>query len=152
ALDVVVPASPLESKIQEILSAARRATQLTRQLLAFSRKQEQALRVVELNPVVGDIIKTLHRLIGEDIELSFTAGDNLGRVRVDPVQIEQILMNLAVNARDAMPQGGRLKIETSAVTLDDEYVQRKHAIIPTGNYTLITVQDTGVGIPPDHLP
>jgi two-component system, cell cycle sensor histidine kinase and response regulator CckA len=152
ALDVVVPASPLEAKIQEILSAARRATQLTRQLLGFSRKQEQALRVVELNSVVHDIIKTLHRLIGEDIELNFLPGSNLGRVRVDPVQIEQILMNLAANARDAMPQGGRLKIETFHVHLDDEYIHRKHAIIPPGNYSLINVQDAGVGIPPEHLP
>ena len=152
ALDVVVPASPLENKLQEILSAARRATQLTRQLLAFSRKQEQALRVVELNSVIHEIIRTLHRLIGEDIELAFAPGERLGRVRVDPVQIEQILMNLAANARDAMPQGGRLKIETAAVYLDDEYIHRKHAIIPTGNYALITVQDTGVGISPDHLP
>ena len=152
ALDVVVPASPLEHKLQEILSAARRATQLTRQLLAFSRKQEQALRVVDLNSVIHEIIRTLHRLIGEDIDLAFAPSDKLGRVRVDPVQIEQILMNLAANARDAMPQGGRLKIETTAVYLDDEYIHRKHAIIPTGNYALITVQDTGVGISPDHLP
>ena len=152
ALDAVVPASPLEGKLNEILSAARRAAQLTRQLLAFSRKQAQALRVVELNPVIEGICKTLHRLIGEDIELKFAAGENLRRVRVDPVQIEQILMNLAANARDAMPQGGQLKIETSDVHLDDAYVDRKHAVIPTGRYALITITDTGTGIPAEHLP
>jgi PAS domain S-box-containing protein len=152
ALDAVVPGSPLEGKLQEILSAARRAAQLTRQLLAFSRKQPQALRVVELNPVILEITKTLSRLIGEDITLTFIPGDGLGRVRVDPVQVEQILMNLAANARDAMPQGGSIKIETSDVHLEDSYVDRKHAIIPTGHYALVTVSDDGQGIPPDHLP
>jgi len=152
AQDTVVPGSSLDRKLQEILSAARRAAQLTRQLLAFSRKQPQALRVVELNDVIAGIAQTLPRLIGEDIELTFSLGSGLGRVRVDPVQIEQILMNLAANARDAMPQGGGLKIETSNVYLDDQYVHRKHAIIPTGPYALITVTDTGTGVPPDHLP
>jgi two-component system cell cycle sensor histidine kinase/response regulator CckA len=151
ALDSVVRGSPLENKLQEILSAARRAAQLTRQLLAFSRKQPQALRVLELNPVIEDIAKTLHRLIGEDIELNFISGNGLGRVRADPVQLEQILMNLAANARDAMPQGGHLTIETSDVRLDDEYVHRKHAVIPQGHYALITVTDDGCGIPQENL-
>lgn len=152
ALDAVPQESPLASKIQEILLAARRAAELTRQLLAFSRKQPQALRVVELNQVMADIAKTLPRLIGEDIEVSFTAGEGLGRVRVDPVQIEQILMNLAANARDAMPQGGHLRIETSNVHLDSNYVQRKPAVIPLGRYALITVSDDGAGIPRETLP
>lgn len=152
ALDAVVTGSPIENKLQEILSAARRAAQLTRQLLAFSRKQVQALRVVDLNPVVADIARTLHRLIGEDIELNFVPGEGLGHVRVDPVQVEQILMNLAANARDAMPQGGRLTIETSAVKLADSYIQQKSALIPPGHYVMMTVSDNGVGIPPDHLP
>ena len=152
ALDAVDSGSPLEAKLREILSAAGRAAQLTRQLLAFSRKQPQALRIVELNQVIAEITKTLSRLIGEDIRLTFKPGDNLGRVRVDPVQIEQILMNLAANSRDAMPQGGYLKIETSAVRLDDEYVHRKRAIIPIGKYVLVTVSDNGAGIPADHLP
>jgi len=151
-LDAVAPATPLECKLQEILSASRRAAQLTRQLLAFSRKQAQALRVVELNPVIAEIATTLRRLVGEDIDLTFAPGDKLGRVRVDPIQIEQILMNLAANARDAMPQGGQLKIESSDVVLDEAYIHRKHAIIPTGRYALVTVSDTGVGIPRDHLP
>jgi len=152
ALDSVPPESPLEYKLQEILQAARRAAELTRQLLGFGRKQPQALRVADLNEVVEKIAKTLPRLIGEDIEFTFAPGKELGRVRVDPLQIEQILMNLAANARDAMPQGGYLRIETSGVTLDDEYVHCKRAVIPTGRYALITVSDDGAGIPAEHLP
>ena len=105
-----------------MLLAAQRAAELTRQLLAFSRKQPQALRILDLNPVIAAISKTLPRLIGEDIEFSFIPGQGLGPVRVDPVQVDQILMNLAANARDAMPQGGRLRIETSSVDLDEDYI------------------------------
>lgn len=152
ALDAVLHNSPLESKIQEILLAARRAAELTRQLLAFSRKQPQALRVADLNQVIARIANTLPRLIGEDIEFTFVRGEGLGRVRVEPLQIEQILMNLAANARDAMPQGGHLRIELSDVRLDDDYVQCKQAVIPTGRYALIAVSDDGVGILPEHLP
>jgi len=152
ALDAVDKGSSLEAKLQEILLAARRAAELTRQLLAFSRKQPQALRVVDLNEVIASIAKTLPRLIGEDIQFSFSPGHGLGTVRVDPVQIEQILMNLAANARDAMPQGGTLRVETSNVILDDEYVQRKCAVIRPGRYALITVTDDGSGIPAEHLP
>jgi PAS domain S-box-containing protein len=152
AMDSLVSGSSTQNQLQEILSAARRAAELTRQLLAFSRNQPQALRVAELNPVVSGIVKTLHRLIGEDIELTFTPGEGLGRIRLDPMQIEQILMNLAANARDAMPQGGRCTIETSNVCLDEEYAGRKGAVIPTGRYALLTISDTGTGIPADHLP
>jgi two-component system cell cycle sensor histidine kinase/response regulator CckA len=151
ALDSVVPGSPTQSRIQEILSAARRAADLTRQLLAFSRQQPQALRIAELNPVLSGIVKMLHRLIGEDIELIYLPGDGLGRVRVDPVQMEQILMNLAANSRDAMPQGGRFTIQTSDVRLDEQYADRKRAVIPTGRYVVLTVSDTGAGIPAEHL-
>src|SRR5580693_4011382 len=151
ALDSVAPESPAQARIQEILSAARRAADLTRQLLAFSRKQPQALRVAELNPVVSGITKTLRRLIGEDIELHFVPGEGLGRVRLDPVQIEQILMNLAANARDAMPQGGQCTIQTSNVQVDEQYVDRKGAVIPTGRYAVLSLTDTGDGIPADHL-
>jgi two-component system, cell cycle sensor histidine kinase and response regulator CckA len=152
ALDAIVPGSALESKVREILAAARRAAELTRQLLAFSRKQVQSLRIVDLNQVTSAIATTLRRLISEDIELTFVPGADLGQVRADPMQIEQVLMNLAVNACDAMPQGGILTIETSHIFLDDDYVRGKHAIIPTGHYALLTVSDNGVGIPKDHLP
>jgi two-component system, cell cycle sensor histidine kinase and response regulator CckA len=152
ALDTVPHESPLEAKIQEILLAARRAAELTRQLLAFSRKQPQALRVVELNQVVAGIAKTLPRLIGEDIEFTFVPGPNVGCVRVDPLQIEQVLMNLAANARDAMPEGGHFRIETFSLHLDEDYIHGKPAVIPMGNYAVITVSDDGVGIPREDLP
>jgi two-component system cell cycle sensor histidine kinase/response regulator CckA len=151
ALDTVVPGSSTEARLHEILSAAHRAAGLTRQLLAFSRKQPQALRVAELNPVVSGIVKSLHRLIGEDIELVFVPGKGLGRIRLDPVQIEQILMNLAANSRDAMLQGGRCTIETSNVELDEQYVDGKKAIIPIGRYAVLSMTDTGSGIPADLL-
>ncbi len=151
ALDSVAPASPTHARLHEIISAAHRAAELTRQLLAFSRQQPQALRVADLNPVVAAIVKTLHRLIGEDIELTFVEGLELGKIRLDPVQIEQILMNLAVNSRDAMPQGGTLTVQTSDVQLDEEYVDRKKAMIPIGRYAVLSVTDTGTGIPEDHL-
>ena len=151
ALDDVPEDSPVASKIQEVLLAAKRAAELTRQLLAFSRKQPQALRVVDLNPVVAAIAKTLPRLIGEDIEFSFIPGQGLGPVRVDPVQMEQVLMNLAANARDAMPEGGHLRIETSQVHLDQDYIQQKPAAIPVGDYAVITVSDDGCGIPREHI-
>jgi two-component system cell cycle sensor histidine kinase/response regulator CckA len=151
-LDDAADRSPLQAKLKEIIQAARRAAELTRQLLAFSRKQPQALRVADLNQVIADIAKTLPRLIGEDIRFSFAAGEGLGRVRIDPVQIEQILMNLAANSRDAMPQGGHFRIETSSVMLDEQYVATKNAAIPLGRYSLITISDDGPGIPPADLP
>jgi two-component system cell cycle sensor histidine kinase/response regulator CckA len=152
ALDSAVPGTSTQIRLQEILSAARRAAELTRQLLAYSRNQPQALRVAELNPVVSAIVKTLHRLIGEDIDLTFVPGTGMGRIRLDPTQIEQILMNLAANARDAMPEGGQCSITTSNVRLDEEYVCHKNAIIPVGRYAVMTIADTGSGISPDHLP
>ena len=152
ALDATPEDSPLEDKLHEILLAARRAAELTRQLLAFSRKQPQALRVVEVNQVVSNIAKMLPRLIGEDIKFNFVPGYRLGQVRIDPVQLEQVLMNLAANARDAMPQGGHLNIETSDVHLTGDYIHGKPAVIPLGRYTLITVTDNGCGIPRQDLP
>ena len=152
ALDAVVPGSPTQSRLQEILSAARRAAELTRQLLAYSRNQPQALRVAELNPVVSVIVKSLHRLIGEDISLTFLPGTGLGRIRLDPMQIEQILMNLAANARDAMPEGGQCTVATSNVRLDEEHVCHKNATIPVGRYAVMTITDSGGGISPEHLP
>jgi two-component system, cell cycle sensor histidine kinase and response regulator CckA len=151
ALDEVDPSGPLASKLQEVLGAAHRAAKLTRQLLAFSRKQPRALRVADINQVIADITRTLPRLIGEDISCRFIPGESLGPVRIDPVQIEQVLMNLAANARDAMPQGGHLCIETSCVVLDEAYIHSKPAVIPPGNYVSITVRDDGAGISPEDL-
>jgi two-component system, cell cycle sensor histidine kinase and response regulator CckA len=152
ALDEVQKETPPAAKLTEILQAARRAAELTRQLLGYSRKQPRALRVTDMNHVVAEIARTLPRLIGEDIHFTFQPGEGMGQVRVDPVQIEQVLMNLASNARDAMPRGGHLRIETSNVLLDEKYVQGKYAIIPLGRYVLTTVTDDGCGILPQHLP
>jgi PAS domain S-box-containing protein len=150
-LDSLTPQHPLRHNVDEIQKASRRAADLTRQLLAFGRKQMQTLQVLNLNLLIEDFNKMLPRLIGEDIELIFVPGDKLGRVKADPVQVEQILMNLVANARDAMPEGGKLVIETASVRLDEAYVQ-EHAIVPPGDYVLLTVGDSGLGIEPEHMP
>jgi len=149
-LDSLGAEDPSRKKIDEIITATRRAAELTRQLLAFGRKQMQSLRVLDLNTVVGEIANMLPRLIGEDIQLAFVPGRDLVKVKADPAQIEQVVMNLATNARDAMPRGGRLTIETSNVTLDQAYVQ-KHMVVPAGEYVLLAVSDSGDGIPAEHL-
>jgi PAS domain S-box-containing protein len=149
--DSIGPEHRLHRNVQEILSASRRAADLTRQLLAFGRKQVQSLRVLDLNAVLQDVSKMLVRLIGEDIDLVITSDPELGKVKLDPVQVEQVVMNLAVNARDAMPEGGNLTIETRNVELDDEYAKHR-AIVPAGSYVLMQVSDTGQGIPSEHLP
>jgi signal transduction histidine kinase len=149
-LDSVAPEHPLRRNVQEIMTAARRAADLTRQLLAFGRKQVQSLQLLDLNWIVEEINKMLPRLIGEDIELIFAPGQNLGKVKADLVQIEQIVMNLAANARDAMPKGGKLTIETANVQLDEDYVQ-EHSIVPAGDYVLLAVTDSGTGIASEHM-
>jgi len=131
--------------IEEIAKSADRASSLTRQLLAFSRKQLLQPRILELNDVVGDVDKMLRRLIGEDIEVVTVLGDALGRVKADPGQIEQVLVNLVVNARDAMPDGGQLTIETTNVDVDEEYAAA-HDGLYAGNYVMLGVYDTGHGI------
>jgi two-component system, cell cycle sensor histidine kinase and response regulator CckA len=150
-LDSLAPQHPLRRNVDEIQRASRRAADLTRQLLAFGRKQMQSLQMLDLNAIIEDVNKMLPRLIGEDIELNFHAGPKLGKVKADPVQIEQVLMNLAANARDAMPKGGTLVIETANLRLDDSYIQ-SHSIVPPGEYVLLTVTDSGQGIAPEHLP
>jgi PAS domain S-box-containing protein len=149
-LDSLAMEHPLRRNVQQILTASRRAADLTRQLLAFSRKQMQALQVLDLNWVIQEVSKMLPRLIGEDIHFAFHPGANLDKVKADPVQIEQIVMNLAANARDAMPHGGRLSIETAKVYLDESYVQR-HTMVPPGHYALMAITDTGQGIAPQHM-
>src|SRR5256714_1935592 len=135
----------LRGPAQEIASAAERASSLTRQLLAFSRKQMLAPRIVNLNDIATENLKMLTRMIGEDIDLVLTPGKNLWPVRADAGQIEQVIMNLAVNARDAMPSGGKLTIETCNVTLGEEEA-RRHAPLRQGDYVMIGINDTGGGI------
>jgi PAS domain S-box-containing protein len=144
-LDRLGPEPTLRGHAQEIANAAERATSLTRQLLAFSRKQMLAPKVVDLNSVVTENLKMLTRLIGEDIELVMVPGVDIGAVNADPGQIEQVIMNLAVNARDAMPQGGKLTIETANVTLDADYA-RLHAPVKPGDYVMLAISDTGMGM------
>ncbi len=144
-LEDLGPEDPKRPDVEEIKAAALRAAALTRQLLAFSRKQVLQTRVLDLNDVVRTLEKMLRRLIGEDVKLELALAPALGAVRADPGQIEQVIMNLAVNARDAMPSGGRLTIETANVELDDAYA-REHAGAVPGRYVMLAVSDTGVGM------
>lgn len=138
----------LQAHFAAIEQAGTRAGELTRQLLAFSRKQVLAVRTLDLNRVVRDLQKMLGRLIGEHIAVVTELTEALGTVRADPGQIEQVILNLAVNARDAMPSGGRLVIATENVDLDEAYA-RQHADLAPGPYVLLAVTDTGVGMPPE---
>jgi PAS domain S-box-containing protein len=144
-LERVGPDPRLRGPAQEISNATQRATSLTRQLLAFSRKQMLAPKVLDLNEVVAENLKMLTRMIGEDIDLVMVPGPTLGAVRADPGQIDQVIMNLAVNARDAMPQGGKLTIETANVTLDENFT-RTHTPLTAGDYVMLAISDTGVGM------
>jgi len=137
--------APLRAPAQEIANAAQRATSLTRQLLAFSRKQMLAPKIIDLNAIVTENLKMLNRVIGEDIDLEMVPGADLGAVKADPGQIEQVIMNLAVNARDAMPQGGKLTIQTANATLDENYA-RFHDPVKPGEYVMLAIHDTGSGM------
>src|SRR4029453_4309408 len=130
---------------KEILRAGDRAAALTRQLLAFSRRQVLQPRILDLNATLSEMNDLLRRLIGEDVSLVVAPAPGLGRVRADPGQIEQVILNLAVNARDAMPEGGRLIAETASVDLG-ESDPRRHAIMPPGRYVQLSVTDTGQGM------
>jgi two-component system cell cycle sensor histidine kinase/response regulator CckA len=134
--------------IDEIEKAGRRAEELTRQLLAFSRRQMLQPKILDLGDIVSDTERMLCRLIGEDIEVRTIRRPHLGRVEADPGQIIHVILNLAVNARDAMPQGGSLVIETSNVTLDAKEVEPHRGIKP-GEYVMLTVRDTGTGMTPE---
>jgi PAS domain S-box-containing protein len=136
--------------IDEITAAADRGAALVRQLVAFSRKQITRPVVVELNAVVVEIAPMLQRLLGENVHLQTVLDDELGRVMADPTQLEQVLVNLATNARDAMPGGGRLTIETTNVVLDAVYASQ-HAGVRPGRYVLLAVSDTGIGMDAETL-
>jgi PAS domain S-box-containing protein len=144
-LERLGPDPRLRGPAQEISNATQRATSLTRQLLAFSRKQMLAPKMLDLNEVVAENLKMLTRMIGEDIDLVMVPGPGLGAVRADPGQIDQVIMNLAVNARDAMAQGGKLTIETANVTLDENFA-RTHTPLTAGEYIMLAISDTGVGM------
>jgi PAS domain S-box-containing protein len=144
-LDRLGPDPALRGPAQEIAGASQRASSLTRQLLAFSRKQMLAPKILDLNEVVTENLKMLTRVIGEDIDLLMVPAAVLGSVRADAGQIDQVIMNLALNARDAMPSGGKLTIETSNVSLDEEYA-RFHAPLRPGDYVMLSISDTGLGM------
>ncbi|MCB2014030.1 MAG: response regulator [Sphingobium sp.] len=136
--------------IQQIKSNSNRAASLTRQLLAFSRQQTLRPQVIQLPDIVADVSNLLKRLIGEKVKLEVMHGRNLGTVRADPGQVEQVIVNLAVNARDAMPDGGTLSIQTFAMT-SQQVREMRSTVLPPADYTGLKVSDTGTGIPPDLL-
>ena len=140
----------LRKHVQEIKKAGEQAASLTRQLLAFSRRQVMVPQVLDLNSVVGNVQKMLRRLIGEDIDLLTVPGPGLGRVKADPGQMEQVILNLALNARDAMPQGGKLTIETGNLDLDESYT-RSHIDVAPGPYVMLAVSDSGCGMDAETL-
>ncbi len=139
---------PARSRVLEILRATERATGLTRQLLAFGRKQVIEPRILDLNATAQEVERMLRRLIGEDVDIQLKLAPDLGRIRADAGQVEQVLINLAVNARDAMPRGGKLTVETSNVSLDEDAV-RGYVDVEPGHYVRICVSDTGVGMDRD---
>jgi len=139
------PDEPLRVDMDEIKKAGLRAADLTKQLLAFSRQQVLDAKNLDLNEIVAGMEKMLRRLLGADIELTILPARSLGNIKADAGQIEQIMMNLAVNARDAMPRGGQLTIETANVELDDDYA-RAHHDVSAGSYVMLATTDTGIGM------
>lgn len=139
---------PLREKFEMINRSTEQSANLTRQLLAFSRRQVMEMKVIDINNLIREMDKMLRRVIGEDIELVTNLAEDLGRIRVDPGQMEQVIINLAVNARDAMPRGGRLTIETANVHLDEVYANGHMGVNP-GDHIRITISDTGIGMTPE---
>jgi signal transduction histidine kinase/CheY-like chemotaxis protein len=150
AMDSLARSDPLYEHIQQISNAANRSAQITRQLLAFARKQPIAPRVLDLNETVEGMLKMLRRLIGENIDLTWLPGKNLWPVKMDPSQIDQILVNLCVNARDAIAGVGRLIIETDSATIHEAECADQADLVP-GNYALLTVSDDGCGMAPQTM-
>jgi two-component system cell cycle sensor histidine kinase/response regulator CckA len=138
--------NPVGGDVEQIQRAAERAARLTRQLLIFARRGVVEVTLINLNELTGHVLQLLRRLIGENIELSVNAGAELWPVMGDAGQLEQVLVNLAVNARDAMPKGGRLSIETANVLVDEAYLRARRIALPLGEYVRLTVSDTGVGM------
>ena len=151
ALNRVTSHPELRGNIQQIADAADRAVTLVRQLLAFSRKQVLKPKVLDLNSIVLNMDKMVRRLMSETVEMTTKVEKHLAAVKADPGQIEQVILNLIVNARDAMPDGGRLWIETKNVELNASFASDQSLIKP-GSYVMLSVMDTGVGISPDTLP
>jgi PAS domain S-box-containing protein len=148
--DELEPSSKAQGDVEEIRRAAERAAALTRQLLIFSRREVVKPEVLELSQVVGELENLLRRALGERVEMSISLEDGLGAIEADPSQIEQVLVNLSVNARDAMPEGGRLLIEAENVELDEEYAYM-HPDTDAGRYVRLKVSDTGVGMDQETL-
>jgi len=145
AIERLDPSDPVRADIQEVHDAGQRAAELTRQLLAFSRKQVLQPRPLNLNDRVAAMQSMLSRVLGEDIRIDVRTAADLGSVMADPGQLDQVLMNLAVNARDAMPNGGRLLLETANAELDAEYAA-EHVVVEPGSYVMVAVTDTGHGM------
>ncbi len=150
ALEQVDTEQPIFSALEEIQHAAERSSDLTRQLLAFARKQTISPKVLDLNSIVGSMMKMLQRLIGENIELKWFPGDNLGQIRMDPSQIDQVLANLCINARDSITDMGKVIIETTNVHLDQS-IRNTHAYGVPGDFILLTVSDNGSGMEKETL-
>ena len=150
-LGQVEPNSSLSEPLLQVSKAAERAAALTRQLLAFGRRQLMQTRVINLNSVVNEVSHMLRRVIGEDIQLVTKLSDSVENSRLDPDQVAQVILNLAVNARDAMPEGGTLHIETTNVDLDDAYT-KAHPPVQPGRYVMLAVSDSGTGIDKTILP
>lgn len=150
-LSQIGPENPLSKSLLQVSNAANRAATLTKQLLAFSRRQMMKPRVVSINSIVNDTSHMLRRIIGEDVSLEIKLAENLANTKLDPDQLGQIIMNLAVNSRDAMPCGGTLTIETANVELDEAYA-KTHPPVQPGRFVMLTVSDSGTGIAKADLP
>lgn len=144
------PAHPVHRSLQDILVASRRSAETVRQLLAFARKQTISPKVLDLNETIEGMLKMLRRLIGEDIDLAWLPGHGLWHVKIDPSQVNQILANLVVNARDAIPEVGRITIETDNVAFDEAYCFKHEGFVP-GQYVMLAVSDSGTGMPREVL-
>ncbi len=149
-LEEMEPHQPFHANLTEIRKAGERSADLTRQLLAFARKQTVAPKVLDLNKTVEGMLKMLHRLIGEDIDMAWIPGEKVWPVKIDPAQIDQVLANLCVNARDAIADVGKVTIETGNTVLDEEYCKEHAGFVP-GEYTLLTVSDNGCGMNSETL-